>query len=295
MTKYRDFTDFIKRNSNHYKKFKISIPIFDDDYEFDIKIITSEYLKLQHEFTYDELFSSPESSIEHILESLIDDGRSLISDSNLLSKRAGIRRDLRGTVFMVPVLAFTEDFKINAISQRKLSIEKIVNFDDFNKSSDYSLVGIVKNQLYNLRENIDADIQMDQEKYFKKQEKKLTKLNELDDSKTTYNEGLLKFKAMRKKNILKKVRIPLKLNDSYSALDINGVGDYAVKLGRIFDVEDIYYARDGSFEKMIKDEIDFTLKGTYSDIVEFKNSINKNFLKLNNKIYFKIYGKDCFF
>ena len=58
-------------------------------------------------------------------------------------------------------------------------------------------VGIVKNQLYDLRENIGANIQIDQDKYFKKQEQKLTKLNELEESKAIYTEDLLKFKAMR--------------------------------------------------------------------------------------------------
>lgn len=44
----------------------------------------------------------------------------------------------------------------------------------------------------------------------------------------------------------------------------------------IFDIEDIYYASDGFFEKLIKDEIYINLKGLYGDIDDFKAQIDKN-------------------
>ena len=40
--------------------------------------------------------------------------------------------------------------------------------------------------------------------------------------------------------------------------------------------------------------MNIVLKG-YVDIDEFKVQIDKNWLKLNNKIYFKIYGEVCDF
>ena len=98
-----DFARYIKKNSRHFKDFKIDIPIFKKDYEFDITSITSKHIRLQYKFSYDALFYCENGTVECVIRRIIDEnGKHDISNPLALSQRCRSKRNLRGVVFEAP-------------------------------------------------------------------------------------------------------------------------------------------------------------------------------------------------
>lgn len=271
-----DFIEFVKRYSNYFKEFTIDIPIFDKDYSFNIVLITSTKIKIQYLFSYENIFRSLENTIEFMLKEIIlEDDRNVISSSFVLGQRARNRRNLNNMNFTASVYGNDEEFKINNVSQNGVTIQKILNFSDFENSDDFSIQNIVKIQLISFKPLVDSKIQFKELEQLEKQERRLEKLNEIGNKNESYSESSLMSRALLKKYALKNTCYSTKVYGKVCSFDINGVGPQAVKLGKCFDVFDIYYSEQNSIEGKIKSFIDEQLDESYSDIDEFKVRLNQ--------------------
>lgn len=283
----KDLIEYIKRYSNYFKEYTIDIPIYDDDYEFDIVLITSTKIRLQHLFKYDQIYRSEENSIENSLKQIIiDSDRVIISDSFVLGQRARNNRKLKGTTFSAIVGDFEEKFTIKGVSQSGITVQIAIDFDDFDSFDEISLVTIVMSQLISLKSLVNSKIQDDELERLLKEEEKLEKLNQNSDDYACYTEGCLMNRALSKKYALKKTRYSSKVYGRVYSFDIEGVGPQAVKLEKHFDIFDIYYSEEESIESKIKLLIDKVLVKDYRDIDEFKRKLDRYYF--GNRIYLDI-------
>lgn len=282
-----DLIEYIKHYSNYFKEYTIDIPIYDEDYEFDIVLITSSKIKLQHLFKYEKIYRSNENSVENLLKQIIiDSDRVIISDSFVLGQRARNNRKLKGTTFSAPVGDFDETFKITGVSQNGITIQIAIEFDDFNNYDEISISTIVMSQLLSLKGLVNSKIEDDEIKRLVKEEQRIEKLNQKSNIYACQSEGSLMHRALSKKYALKKTRYTTKVYGKVYSFDIEGVGPQAVKLKKDFDVFDIYYSESESIEFKIKSLIDKDLFGDYEDIDEFKRKLDRHYF--GNKIYINI-------
>lgn len=286
---YRDFAGFIQKNAIHFKNFKVDIPIYEKSYEFSIVSITSKHIKFIYKFSYYELFISKEGSVEYLLKKIIvDDERAVISNDLVLSQRARNKRNLRGVSFKASVFGSDETFNIKNITQDSVSIEKTVEFMEFDNPVEGSLPHIIQIQLFSLKDLVDLEIKSKENERLQKELSRLERLDSLGDKNTIYTEWALINKALYNKFKLKKTCYPAKIHDKICSFDIDGVGPIAVKLGKTFNVFDIYYSNSDSVEGQIKSRIDEVLGGEYEDIDEFKRKIDYHSYEFDRKILFEI-------
>lgn len=139
-----EFIEFIKKNANLFKKFTVAIPISDKNYEFNIVSITDNAIKLQYKFDYSYIVSSKKGCVEYLLKNIIvEDSNSDIYDSFSLSQRARSKRKLKGYSFKVLIGNYVEELKIGNISQYFLTIEKVLEFNNFKKTNDDDIYSIL--------------------------------------------------------------------------------------------------------------------------------------------------------
>ena len=270
------FIRFVKNNSKYFKKCIVSISIYGKIYGFNVVSITDNHIKIQHKFNFDSLFHSREPSIEHVIKNIIDeDGVHKISHSYALSQRAVTRRNLRGFSFSVPVENVNESFVISNISQKFISVEKIIDFEDI-KNSKTGLGFLVKNELAAYKPNVDETLKVDEEKRLKKEELRHKKQKEREILNKVYSKDELISLALDKKFGLKNHPFPVEVMGKKYQFSIDGVGDFAVKLSINFHLRQIFDADSNTLEEKIRDVIYKVLGTSFQDSYDFIDKVNDN-------------------
>ena len=270
MLKNIDIISFVKSNPKYFKEFQVSIPICDKEYKFNILLITNEHIKLQLKLDYFTIFYSKLSTLEYSIKKIIsEDDRYIFPDSDALAQRAVTNRNLRGKSIQVLVNNSSEYFEIKNVSQTAISIERTLNFDDFEKLDGNDLYNIIKIELIKIKPKVDAKLEKDNQDKLEKDRIRHQKQKEMEKLNTVYSKDELISVALDKKQQLKWNRFPIDVYGKSYSFIIEGIGDFAVKLGLSFSLTDIFYANNHTIEKSIKDAIDNVLKESYDSYDDF--------------------------